>query len=81
MQSSTGYSSNIELEWMKTNMPNKARKITPELLNEFVEWTMTAPMFLTSPEGEAFAKEMRAVIGFAREGLRSWVDANGRGRE
>jgi len=47
----------------------KPRKITRELLTEFTDWTFTAPMFLSSPEGQAFAIEMRGVIELAQKAL------------
>ena len=45
------------------------RPITPELLDEFECWTHTALMFISSPEGDAFGKEMRGVITLARKAL------------
>jgi hypothetical protein len=46
------------------------RPITQKLLDEFEEWTRTADMFRSSPQGIAFAEEMRAVINLAREAIR-----------
>jgi hypothetical protein len=50
-------------------METKPRPITPAFLNELVEWTRTADMFRSSPEGRAFGEEMRAVIELAKIGL------------
>lgn len=47
----------------------KPREITPALLNEFTKWTQEAPMFTSSPQGAAFAQELRDVFNLAREGL------------
>jgi hypothetical protein len=44
------------------------RPITPQILVEFMEWTREAPMFLTSPEGRAFAQELRVVLELAKVG-------------
>lgn len=49
------------------------RPITHELLDEFTEWTRTAPMFTGSPQGKSFAEELRDIFTWARIGL----DANG----
>lgn len=46
----------------------RPRPVTLSLLDDFENWTRTASMFLTSPEGSAFAEEMRAVINLARKG-------------
>jgi hypothetical protein len=43
------------------------RPITSDLIREFVEWTHKAPMFLSSPQGAAFATELRAVFLIALE--------------
>lgn len=46
------------------------RQITPGLLDDFEKWTREAPMFLSSPQGVAFAQEMRSVIRLARMSMR-----------
>jgi hypothetical protein len=51
-------------------MTARARPITPQLLDEFAEWTQKAEMFTMSPEGRAFGEEMRTVIHLARIGLK-----------
>lgn len=45
------------------------RHISREILDEFLGWTRTAPMFLSSPEGRVFGEEMRSVICLAYEAL------------
>ena len=43
------------------------RPVTAELLDEFERWTHTTAMFSSSPQGAAFADELREVIGLARK--------------
>ena len=51
----------------QTTVP--VREITPQLLDKFVAWTRRAEMFQSSPEGAAFAEELRQVLNLAREAL------------
>ncbi len=45
------------------------RPVTVNLLMEFEDWTRSAPMFLSSPQGTAFAEELREVIRLAARAL------------
>jgi len=45
------------------------RPVTTDLLVDFVVWTRTADMFLSSPEGATFAEELREVLKLAAERL------------
>ncbi len=49
-----------------TDMP---RPVTTDLLVQFVAWTRTADMFLSSPQGAAFGEELRDVFKLAAERL------------
>lgn len=51
-----------------SNTTVKPRPVTPALLKEFMQWTREAPMFLTSPQGQAFAEELRVVFELAEVG-------------
>jgi hypothetical protein len=48
----------------------QSRKITSTLLGEFEQWTRTASMFVSSPQGAAFGEELRAVFALAKKQLR-----------
>jgi hypothetical protein len=45
------------------------RPITQALINEFITWTRVSLMFLTSPEGKSFGRELRQVFRLAEIAL------------
>lgn len=46
------------------------RPVTTELIKEFIQWTHDVSMFHSSPEGAAFACELRAVFALALNSIR-----------
>jgi hypothetical protein len=52
---------------MNMSVTTRPREVTSELLAEFMAWTRSADMFLSSPQGEAFGAELRSVLLLAAE--------------